>query len=147
MKVVLLEDVKAQGKRGDVINVSEGYAKNFLFPRHLAKEVDAQVFTELKNKESSIAFKEAEERKKATDLKAKLDSIDLIFKTTGGADGRLYGAITNKDISDKLLADYNLSIDKKKINVSSNIKTVGNFTVEIKLYKDITSTLKITVES
>lgn len=147
MKVILLQDVKAQGKKGDLINVSDGYAKNYLFPRHLAKEADAQVMTELKNKEQAAAYREAEDRKGAEEMKKKLDGIVLIFHTTGGADGRLYGAVTSKDISDKLMEDHGISIDKKKISVSQTIKTVGDFTADIKLYRDISSVLKITVKS
>ena len=147
MKVILLQDVKSQGKKGDLINVSDGYAKNYLFPRHLAKEADAQVYTELKNKADAIAFRDAEERKNALELKKKLDETTLVFHTTGGADGRLYGAVTSKDISDKLAKDHGIEVDKKKITISSTIKTVGTFQVDIKLYHDISSILKVVVEA
>lgn len=147
MKVILLQDVKSQGKKGDLINVSDGYAKNYLFPRKLAKEADAQVLTELKNKEESIAFREAEDRKKALELKAKLDGIRVVFHTTGGVDGKLYGAVTSKDISDKLREDYGIEIDKKKISINTTIKTVGEFSVDVKLYREISSVLKVAVEA
>ena len=147
MKVILLQDVKSQGKKGDLINVSDGYAKNYLFPRHLAKEADAQVYTELKNKADAIAFRDAEERKNALELKKKLDETTLVFHTTGGADGRLYGAVTSKDISDKLAKEHGIEVDKKKITISSTIKTVGTFQVDIKLYHDISSILKVVVEA
>ncbi len=147
MKVILLQDVKSQGKKGDLINVSDGYAKNYLFPRHLAKEADAQVYTELKNKADAIAFRDAEERKNALELKKKLDETTLVFHTTGGADGRLYGAVTSKDISDKLAKEHGIEVDKKKITISSTIKTVGSFQVDIKLYHEISSILKVVVEA
>ena len=147
MKVILLQDVKSQGKKGDLINVSDGYAKNYLFPRHLAKEADAQVYTELKNKADAIAFRDAEERKNAQELKKKLDETTLVFHTTGGADGRLYGAVTSKDISDKLAKEHGIEVDKKKITISSTIKTVGSFEVDVKLYHDISSKLKVVVEA
>ncbi|MBP5231470.1 MAG: 50S ribosomal protein L9 [Clostridia bacterium] len=147
MKVILLQDVKSQGKKGDLINVSDGYAKNYLFPRHLAKEADAQVMTELKNKADAAAFREAEDRKNALELKKKLDEITLEFHTTGGSDGRLYGAVTSKDISDKLREDFNLVIDKKKISVNTTIKTVGEFTVDVKLYHEVSSVLKVLVKA
>ena len=147
MKVILLQDVKAQGKKGEVINVSDGYAQNFLFPRKLAKIADAQVLTEVKNKESAIAFRDAEDRKAALELKKKLDALTLEFRTTGGADGRLYGAITSKDISDKLKSDHNIDVDKKKIEVGTTIKVAGEFTVGVKLYRDIASTLKVVVKA
>ena len=147
MKVILLQDVKSQGKKGDLINVSDGYAKNYLFPLHLAKEADAQVMTELKNKADAAAFREAEDRKNALELKKKLDEITLEFHTTGGSDGRLYGAVTSKDISDKLREDFNLVIDKKKISVNTTIKTVGEFTVDVKLYHEVSSVLKVLVKA
>lgn len=147
MKVILLQDVKAQGKKGQVINVSDGYAQNFLFPRKLAKVADSQVLTELKNKEAADAFREAEDRKAAMELKEKLDKITLEFQTTGGADGRLYGAVTSKDISDKLKDVHGIDIDKKKIDVGATIKVAGEFTVGVKLYRDISSTLKVVVKA
>ncbi len=147
MKVILLQDVKAQGKKGDLVNVSDGYAKNFLFPRKLAKEADAQVMTELKNREEALAFREAQDRQNALALKKKLDAVTLSFQTTGGADGRLYGAVTSKDISEKLEQEYGVKVDKKKIDVGSNIKVAGEFSVEIKLYREITATVKVIVKA
>lgn len=147
MKVILLQDVKAQGKKGDLITVSDGYAKNFLFPRKLAKEADAQVLTELKNREEANAFREAEERKAAAALKEKLDALVLTFQTTGGADGRLYGAITSKDISEKLEREFQIDIDKKKIDVGNNIKSAGEFHADVKIYRDITASVRIVVKA
>lgn len=146
MKVILLQDVKAQGKKGQVINVSDGYAQNFLFPRKLARVADAQVLTELKNREEANAFREAEDRKAALALKEKMDRIELVFLTTGGADGRLYGAVTSKDISEKLEAEHKISIDKKKIDVG-NIKVAGEYTVSIKIYREISASVKVIVKA
>lgn len=146
MKVILLQDVKAQGKKGQVINVSDGYAQNFLFPRKLARVADAQVLTELKNREEANAFREAEDRKAALALKEKLDRIELVFLTTGGADGRLYGAVTSKDISEKLESEHKISIDKKKIDVG-NIKVAGEYTVSIKIYREISASVKVIVKA
>lgn len=147
MKVILLQDVKAQGKKGDLVNVSDGYAKNFLFPRKLAKEADAQVLTELKNREQALAFREEQDRQNALALKKKLDAVTLSFQTTGGADGRLYGAVTSKDISEKLEQEHGVKIDKKKIDVGSNIKVAGEFSVEIKLYREISANVKVIVKA
>jgi large subunit ribosomal protein L9 len=144
MKVILLQDVKAQGKKGDVINVSDGYARNFLFPKNLAKVADAQVLTELKNREEANAFREAEDRKAALELKKKMDNIVLTFQTTGGSDGRLYGAITSKDISSKLETEHKIQIDKKKIEIA-NIKVAGEYSADIKIYRDVSATIKINV--
>ncbi|MBQ3154124.1 MAG: 50S ribosomal protein L9 [Clostridia bacterium] len=146
MKVILLQDVKAQGKKGQVINVSDGYAQNFLFPRKLARVADAQVLTELKNREEANAFREAEDRKAALALKEKMDQIELVFLTTGGADGRLYGAVTSKDISEKLEAEHKILIDKKKIDVG-NIKVAGEYTVSIKIYREISASVKVIVKA
>ncbi|MBQ3002194.1 MAG: 50S ribosomal protein L9 [Clostridia bacterium] len=146
MKVILLQDVKAQGKKGQVINVSDGYAQNFLFPRKLARVADAQVLTELKNREEANAFREAEDRKAALALKEKMDRIELVFLSTGGADGRLYGAVTSKDISEKLEAEHKISIDKKKIDVG-NIKVAGEYTVSIKIYREISASVKVIVKA
>lgn len=145
MKVILLQDVKAQGKKGDVINVSDGYARNFLFPKNLAKVADAQVLTELKNREEANAFREAEDRKAALEMKKKLDVITLTFQTTGGADGRLYGAITTKDISAKLESEHKIQVDKKKIEIG-NIKVAGEYSADVKIYRDVSATIKISVK-
>ena len=100
--------------------------------------------TELKNREEASAFHEAEERKAALELKAKLDVITLTFRTTGGADGRLYGAITSKDISAKLENEHKIRVDKKKIEIG-NIKVAGEYSADVKIYRDISATMKILV--
>ena len=105
-----------------------------------------EVLTELKNREEANAFREAEERKAALQLKEKMDKIELVFLTTGGADGRLYGAITTKDISEKLETEHKISIDKKKIDVG-NIKIAGEYSVAIKIYRDISATVKVLVKA
>ncbi len=147
MKVILLQDVKGQGKKGDIVNVSEGYAKNFLFLRKLAKEADAATLRQIENKKESEAFHFAEDKKKAEETKAFLADKKIVFKTTGGADGRLYGAVTSKDISDKIKADLGLDIDKRLISVNETIKTTGEYTVALKLFQGVTADLKLVVEA
>jgi len=147
MKVVLLADVKGQGKKGELVNVSDGYARNFLFPKKLAMEANAQILNELKNKTEAESFKKAEDKKAALQLSEKLKGIVVKFKSTGGADGKLYGAVTAKDISDKLASDFNIIIDKRKIVISENIKSVGEYVLDVKLYPEITAKLKVLVES
>ena len=139
MKVILLQDVKAQGKKGEVINVSDGYARNFLFPKNLAKVADAQVLTELKNREEANAFREAEDRKAALELKEKLDKVVLNFQTTGGADGRLYGSVTAKDIAEELNKKLGIDVDKRKIVLKENIKAYGKHEVTLKILADISA--------
>ncbi len=147
MKVILLADVKGQGKKGDLINTSDGYARNFLFPRKLAKPADAGSIKEIENKRESEAFHLAEEKKKAEETKAFLADKKLIFKTTGGSDGRLYGAVTAKDICEKIEKDLGLKIDKRLIALSDNIKTTGEYTVKIKLFQGVVADLKLLVEA
>ncbi len=147
MKVVLLADVKGQGKKGELINVSDGYARNFLFPKKLAKEANAQILNDIKNKNEAENFKKAEDKKAALQLAEKLKGIVVKFKSTGGADGKLYGAVTAKDISDKLNADFGISIDKRKIVVTENIKTVGTYVLDVKLYPEISAKLNVVVEA
>lgn len=147
MKVILLEDVKGQGKKGDLINTSDGYARNFLFPRKLAKPADAGSIKEIEMKKESAAFHLAEEKKKAEATKALLADKEIVFKTTGGADGRLYGAVTTKDISEKISKDLGLKIDKRDIVINDTIKTVGVYPVKIKLFQGITAEIKLVVEA
>lgn len=147
MKVILLADVKGQGKKGELINTSDGYARNFLFPRKLAKPADAGSIKEIEMKKESEAFHLAEEKKKALEIKEFLSDKQLVLKTTGGSDGRLYGAVTNKDISELIERDLGLKIDKKVITIPETIKTVGIYTVKIKLFQGIIADLKVVVES
>lgn len=147
MKVLLLADVKAQGKKGEIINVSDGYAKNFLFPKNLAKEATAQVINEVKAKNDSAAYKKETERKQALELAEKINGSVITFKTTGGADGRLYGAVTNKDIADKIASQLGITVDKKKIVLADNIKRTGEYAVKLKLYPEVSAELKIIVEA
>ena len=147
MKVILLEDVKGQGKKGELINTSDGYARNFLFPKKLAKPADASSIKEIETKKESQAFHLAEEKKKAEETTAFLSDKKIVFKTSGGADGRLYGAVTTKDVSDKIEKDLGLKIDKKSISISTTIKTAGEYTAKIKLFQGITADLKLIVEA
>lgn len=147
MKVVLLADVKGQGKKGELVNVSDGYARNFLFPKKLAMEANAKIMNELKNKNEAEMYKKAEDKKAALALSEKIKDIVVKFKSTGGSDGKLYGAVTSKDISDKLLSDFGINVDKRKIVISDNIKTVGEYILDVKLYPEISAKLKVIVEA
>ena len=145
MKVILLQDVKSQGKKGQIVNVSDGYARNFLFPKKLAAEADASVMNDVKNKEESRKYREAQEKKAAQELAEKLSSINVKFVLESGADGRLYGSVTAKDISEAFEKQHGISIDKRKLNLSDPIKTYGKFAVGIKLYTDVSATVNVTV--
>ena len=141
MKVILTQDVKAQGKKGDLIEVSDGYGRNFLIARKLAIPADAKAINELKNREASQAYKIETER----EIAAKLEGILVKFPASAGADGRLYGSITSKDIAEKLEKEHGVNVDKRKINLADPIKTFGSFTIEVKLYTEITGKINVLV--
>ena len=145
MKVILLENVKGQGKKGEMVNVSDGYARNFLFPQKKAIAADAKATSELKSKEESRQYKISEERKAATLLAEKIKNTTVEIKMEHGQDGRLYGSVTAKDIAEKLKAILGVDIDKRKISLGESIKAYGNYSVEIKLYTDVTATFTVKV--
>jgi large subunit ribosomal protein L9 len=145
MKVILLADVKGQGKKNDVIEVSDGYGKNFLIPRKLAKAADAQSLNDVKVREEARLYRIETEKKEARALAEKLQSILVKIPASSGADGRLYGSITTKDISERLAADFGISIDKRKLVLSDPIKAYGKYSVEAKLYTEITGTVSVLV--
>ncbi len=145
MKVISLADVKGQGKKNDVIEVSDGYGKNFLIPRKLAKVADAQSLNDVKVKEAARVYRIETEKKEAQALSERLKSIEVKVPASGGTDGRLYGSITTKDISEALQKDFGISIDKKKLLLSDPIKSFGKYTVEAKLYTEVTAKLSVLV--
>lgn len=143
MKVVLLQDVKAQGKKNDIVEVSEGYARNFLFPKKLAIVADAKAINDIKNKKSSEAHKIELERQAAKEQVAKLEGITVKLSVEGGSEGRLYGAVTAKDIAEALKSQFGVEIDKRKIVLDAPIKAYGTYKLDAKLYQEITG--KVTV--
>ncbi len=145
MKVILLADVKGQGKKNDVIEVSDGYGKNFLIPRKLAKIADAQSLNDVKVKEAAKAYRIETEKKEARALAEKLTNILVKIPASSGADGRLYGSITTKDISEKLQADFGIAIDKRKLVLNDPIKAYGKYEVEAKLYPEVTGKVYVLV--
>lgn len=145
MKVILLADVKGQGKKNDIIEVSDGYGKNFLIPRKLAKPADAQSVNDIKVKEAARIHRIEVEKGEAEALAEKLKSVLVKIPASAGADGKLYGAVTNKDISEKLEEEFGIALDKRKITVSDPIKTFGKFEVEAKLYQDVTAKVYVLV--
>ena len=139
MKVILLCDVKGQGKKDQVINVSDGYARNFLFPQKKAIPADAKATNELKSREDAKEYRINEERKAAKTLAEKIEKIELDIVMGHGNDGRLYGSVTSKDIAEKLSKAVGQDVDKRKISLKENIKAYGNYEVEIKLFQDVTA--------
>lgn len=145
MKVILMADVKGQGKKDQVVDVSDGYARNFLFPKKLAVPADAKSLNEVKNKEASKQHKIDTERAEAKKIAEKLASINLVLEYVAGGDKKLYGSVTNKDIADKLKSAHGIEIDKRKITLSESVKTFGEFTADAKLYTDVSAKIKFTV--
>ncbi len=145
MKVVLLADVKGQGKKDEIVNVSDGYARNFLFPRKLAIEADAKVLNEIKGREASLKHKIEVETAEAKALAVRLDSILVKIPASSGADGRLYGSITAKDISETLAKEYGITVDKRKIQLSDAIRAYGKYDLDVKLYTDVVGKIHVLV--
>lgn len=145
MKVILLQDVKAQGKKGQLINVSDGYARNFLIPKGLAVEADAGAINEMKNKESSRLHKIELEKEAAREISKKLESVVVKFQAKAGADGKLYGSVTSLDIAENLESQYGIKVDKRKIQLSEPIRTFGTHTVPVKLYTEISGIINVVI--
>lgn len=145
MKVVLLQDVKAQGKKDQIIEVSDGYARNFLFPKKLAVPADAKVVNDIKNKQSSAKHREEVERENAKNLAAKLSNITVTVSAEAGNDGRFYGAVTSKDIAEALKVQMGIEADKRKIQLDAPIKAFGTYQIEVKLYAEISGKFNVKV--
>lgn len=145
MKVILKEDVKALGKKGAVVNVSDGYAKNFLFPKKLAVDANDSNMKLLNDQKEAMNFKKETQKENAQKLKVELEKLNLQFKIKAGANGKIFGSVTSKDISEKLKSEYKFDVDKKQILLNDPIKTLGVVTVDVKLYEGIISKLKITI--
>lgn len=146
MKLVLLQDVKSLGKKGEMVTASDGYARNFLIPKGLAKEVNNQVMNEFKNAENSKKYKTEQEIAAANAAKAKLDGQTILIKAKAGQGSKLFGSITSKEVSAEIKNKLGLDIDKRKIAMS-DIKSIGSFKAEIKLYTGITAALTVEVEA
>ncbi len=147
MKVILNQDVKGTGKKGELVNVSDGYARNFLFPRKLAVEANAQAMNDKNNKESAAAFRVAEEKAAAEQKKAKIDGKTLKVVGKAGKSGKLFGSITAKEVAEALKGEFGIEVDKKKITLHSEIKAFGTFECEVKFYTGISAKLNIEVVS
>ena len=144
MKVVLLADVKGKKKKGELVNVSDGYARNFLFPKKLAVEADNAALNELKNREESKAHHKKEEIAAAKATAEKLDGKSVKIIAKAGASGRLFGSVTSKEIAAEIAKSLGVEIDRKKMSVA-DIKNFGEYTAEIKLYQGITAKLTVVV--
>ncbi|MFV0399705.1 MAG: 50S ribosomal protein L9 [Oscillospiraceae bacterium] len=145
MKVILMQDVQGSGKAGDLVNVSDGYAKNFLIKKGLAKVADAQAMAEFKNKEDSAKRKKQSELDDANALAEKLKGKTIKITAKAGQGGKLFGSVTAKEIADEVKKQLGVELDKRKIGLEEDIKSFGTFTAEIKLYAGITTQLYVMV--
>ena len=145
MIVILNRDVKGTGKAGDIVKVSDGYARNMLIPKGYAKEATEGNVRNLEKQKAIAAEKKAEEKAAAQALAEKISAVSVTIKTKAGEGGRIFGSITSKDISEALMEQHKLSVDKKKIQLDNPVKQTGELTVDVKLYPEVTSKLKITV--
>ena len=147
MKVILLNDVQGSGKTGDIVNVSDGYARNMLLPRNLAIEATPQNIKQLEKKKAQLEAKRAEEKAAAEELKKKLEGLTTIIETKAGENGKVFGSITSKDIVDALKEQHGIELDKKKLQMPGPIKTVGASSVEVKLYTEVSGKLNLMIVS
>ena len=146
MKVILLQDVKKMGKKGDIIEASDGYARNYLFPRKLAEEATANALHVVNAKKENDRKKKLAELEAAQKLAAELKGKEVTINAKAGDSGRLFGAITNKDVAEAINSEFNLSIDKKKVVVNT-IKVAGTYEVEVKLYPEVSTKMKVNIVS
>ena len=145
MKVVLLQDVKSIGKKDQLVNVSDGFARNFLFTRKLAKEATAGAINDVKTKEAAKAHHKQEEINAANELKAKIDGKIVALKAKAGKEGKLFGAVTSKDVATEIKKQFGIDIDKKKL-VMDDIKLFGSYDCTVKLYHEIAAIITVKVE-
>ena len=146
MKVILLQDVKGKGKKGQLLEVSDGYARNFMLPRKLAVEATADAINTMRMNDKAAAEKAARERAEALEISKKLRDMTLVVTAKGGGAGRLFGSVTNQEIADALKASAGIVLDKRKIVISDPIKSVGTYTVTCKLGYEISAPLTVKIE-
>ncbi|MBQ2385144.1 MAG: 50S ribosomal protein L9 [Clostridia bacterium] len=147
MRVILCADVKGQGKKDQIVEVSDGYARNFLFPKKLAIPADSKAINDVKNKEAAKQHKVDVEIQQAKDLAKKLESIVVVFEYAAGPDKKLYGSVTAKDIAEELKKKHGIDIDKRKITLAEPIKSFGEFKADVKLYSEVSGKINVLVTS
>lgn len=146
MKVILLQDVKGKGKKGQMLEVSDGYARNFMLPKKLAIEATADAINTMKMNDKATQERIAREKAAALEVSKKLRGLTLVVKAKGGGAGKLFGAVTNDAIANALKANADIELDKRKIVISDPIKNVGTYTVQCKLGYEITAPLTVKIE-
>ncbi len=147
MKVILKQDIKGVGKKDQIINANDGYARNYLFPKNLAVPADKGNMTNLQSKKSSEEHRKSLEKEAAIQTKNKIEGIILKLPVKSGENGKVFGSVTSKEIAENLEKQYKIKVDKKKIDLQDPIKNLGMFNIEIKLYDTVTAKLKVNVIS
>lgn len=147
MKVILKADIKGVGKKDQVINASDGYARNFLFPKNLAVEANKENMSKLQAKQNSAKYQKDQEKDEAKKIAEKLSKIMLKINVKAGENGKIFGGVSSKEIAQELSKQYKINVDKKKIDLKETIKTLGVHNIEIKLFENVLGTLKVNVIS
>lgn len=145
MKVLLLQDVKGKGKKDTIVDVSDGYARNFLLPKGVAVEADTKIMNDYKNKQAAKKHHEEMEKQAAKETAEKLAGLVVKILATAGADGRFYGSVTTKDIAEELEKQHGITVDKRKIVLDDAIKAFGSYSLDVKLYPEISGKLNVIV--
>ena len=146
MQVILTQDVKGQGKKGQMVKVSDGYARNYLLPKGLATEATKENINVMKGKAESLEYKLRVEKVEAQKIVDQMKEIEVVLTAKAGANGKLFGSITSKDVADELKMQHHIKIDKKKLVMPDGIKTLGTTEIEVKVYPQITGKLKVVVK-
>ncbi|MBE7038126.1 MAG: 50S ribosomal protein L9 [Ruminococcaceae bacterium] len=147
MKVIFLQDVKGKGKKGEIKEVSDGYAKNFLLPKKVAVEATNANINDAKGKQEAIQHQKDVAEANAKNLAAKIGEVSLSVTAKGGENGKLFGSVTSKDLSEQLKKEFNLDVDKRKFVLPDGIKSAGEYTIDIKLHPGIVAKLKVNVKA
>ena len=145
MKVILLDNIKGVGKKDEIINASDGYARNYLFPKKLAVEATKENLGKLESKNEANKFKKQNEKNEAEEIAKQLKEITLTIKVKAGENGKIFGGVTSKEISENLKNQYKIEVDKKKIEVKETIKNLGRFNINIKLYEGVNAKLNVNI--
>lgn len=146
MQVILTRDVKGQGKKGQMVNVSDGYARNYLLPRGLAETATKSNINVMKGKQESLEYKKKVELEEANAIAEKMKEIKVVLKAKAGENGKLFGSVTSKDVAEALTSQHHIKLDKKKFVMPDGIKTLGTTTVDVKIYTGVVGKLNVVVE-
>lgn len=146
MQVILTQDVRGQGKKGQMVNVSDGYARNFLLPRGLAEPATKSNINVMKGKQESLKYKKKVELEEANAIADKMKEIKVLLKAKAGDNGKLFGSVTSKDVSEALTMQHHIKLDKKKFVMPDGIKTLGTTVIDVKIYTGVTGKLTVVVE-